>query len=109
MPRQVSESDEDKNGNKAQENALPLHHGPPGVTVHPRAEVAGERHLHCDHVLPIADRGDLRPDLGNVQTLCSLCHARKTMAERRAPIAGGTGSRSEKLPIGRGDQRWPFA
>jgi hypothetical protein len=39
MPRRVSESDEDKNGNKAQENALPLHHGPPGVIVHLRAEV----------------------------------------------------------------------
>jgi hypothetical protein len=60
-----------------------------------------------DHVLPIATHPGLRLDLGNVQTLCSLCHARKTMAERRAPIAGGTGSRSEKLPIGRADQRWP--
>jgi 5-methylcytosine-specific restriction endonuclease McrA len=73
------------------------------------AFAAGERHLHMDHVVPSTERGDLRLDLSNVQTLCSLCHARKTMAERRAPIAGGTGGRSEKLPIRRGDQRWPCA
>ena len=73
------------------------------------AFAAGERHLHIDHVLQIERRPDLRLDLSNVQTLCSLCHARKTMAERQAPIAGGTGSRSEKLPIRRGDQRWPCA
>jgi 5-methylcytosine-specific restriction endonuclease McrA len=50
-----------------------------------RAKLAGERHLHADHVLPIATRPGLRLGLGNVQTLCSLCHARKTMAERQAP------------------------
>ena len=73
-----------------------------------RAKLAGERHLHADHVLPIATRPGLRLGLGNVQTLCSLCHARKTMAERQAPAsAGGTGSRSEKLARRRGDQRWP--
>jgi 5-methylcytosine-specific restriction endonuclease McrA len=73
-----------------------------------RAKLAGERHLHMDHVLPIATHPGLRLGLGNVQTLCSLCHARKTMAERQAPAsAGGTGSRSEKLARRRGDQRWP--
>jgi hypothetical protein len=54
-----------------------------------RAKNAGERHLHADHVLPIATRPGLRLDLDNVQTLCSLCHARKTMAERRAPAMVG--------------------
>jgi len=73
-----------------------------------RAKLAGERHLHMDHIIRIEDRPELRLDLSNVQTLCSLCHARKTMAERRAPaMVGGTGSRSEKLSMRRGDQRWP--
>ena len=36
------------------------------------AFAAGERHLHMDHVVPIKDRQDLRLDLGNVQTLCSV-------------------------------------
>ena len=62
------------------------------------AFAAGERHLHMDHVVPIKDRQDLRLDLGNVQTLCSVCHGRKTMAERRAqpqqegPVAGRRGA-----------------
>ena len=60
-----------------------------------RAKLAGERHLHMDHIIRIEDRPELRLDLSNVQTLCSLCHARKTMAERRAPaMVGGTGTAS---------------
>jgi 5-methylcytosine-specific restriction protein A len=48
-----------------------------------RAKVAGERHLHADHVVPISGRNDPRRlDLDNMQTLCNLCHARKTMKER---------------------------
>ena len=46
-----------------------------------RAKLAGERHLHADHVLPIADRPELRLDLGNMQTLCDTCHKRKTLKE----------------------------
>ena len=47
-----------------------------------QAKNAGERHLHCDHVLPITGRDDPRRlDLGNVQTLCDTCHRRKTMQE----------------------------
>ncbi|MGD0579546.1 MAG: HNH endonuclease [Bryobacteraceae bacterium] len=47
-----------------------------------RAKLAGERHLHMDHVLPIATHPGLRLDLGNVQTLCDWCHRRKTMKEK---------------------------
>ena len=46
-----------------------------------RAKLAGERHLHADHVLPIATHPSLRLDLENVQTLCDWCHRRKTMKE----------------------------
>ena len=41
-----------------------------------------ERHLHADHVIPVDARPDLRLDLGNMQTLCNLCHGRKTNEER---------------------------
>lgn len=45
------------------------------------AELAGKRHLHCDHVIPIVeDESGLR-DLGNMQTLCSVCHSKKTFRE----------------------------
>jgi 5-methylcytosine-specific restriction endonuclease McrA len=44
----------------------------------------GEAHLHCDHVLAIADRPDLRLDLDNMQTLCNRCHSSKTMRELNA-------------------------
>jgi 5-methylcytosine-specific restriction endonuclease McrA len=47
-----------------------------------RAKLAGERHLHADHVVPIEGRNDpLRLDLDNMQTLCDTCHRRKTMKE----------------------------
>lgn len=47
-----------------------------------RAKVAGERHLHADHVVPIEGRNDPRRlDLDNMQTLCDTCHRRKTMKE----------------------------
>ena len=54
-----------------------------------RAKLAGERHLHCDHVVPISGRDDPRRlDLDNVQTLCDTCHRRKTMKENGLrPIA----------------------
>ncbi|MEO1265108.1 MAG: HNH endonuclease signature motif containing protein [Pseudomonadota bacterium] len=42
----------------------------------------GSRHkLEVDHQLPVRDRPDLAFDLGNLQTLCSRCHARKTRVE----------------------------
>jgi 5-methylcytosine-specific restriction endonuclease McrA len=46
-----------------------------------RAKVAGERHLHCDHTVPIAVSPGRRLDLDNMQTLCDWCHRRKTMRE----------------------------
>lgn len=46
-----------------------------------RAKLAGERHLHADHVRPISARPDLRLDLDNMQTLCDWCHRRKTLKE----------------------------
>ena len=46
-----------------------------------RAKLAGERHLHADHVMPIATHPGLRLDLDNMQTLCDTCHRRKTMKE----------------------------
>jgi len=47
-----------------------------------QAKNAGERHLHCDHMVPIEGRNDPRRlDLDNMQTLCDWCHRRKTMRE----------------------------
>ena len=47
-----------------------------------RAKLAGERHLHGDHIVPIEGRNDPRRlDLDNMQTLCDTCHRRKTMKE----------------------------
>jgi 5-methylcytosine-specific restriction endonuclease McrA len=41
----------------------------------------GERHLHANHQIPIAERPDLRLDLANLQTLCDGCHSAKTRRE----------------------------
>jgi 5-methylcytosine-specific restriction enzyme A len=43
----------------------------------------GDRHLHADHQLPIADRPDLRLDLDNLRTRCDGCHRAKTVRETR--------------------------
>jgi len=43
-----------------------------------------ERHLHADHQIPIAERPDLRLDLGNMRTRCDRCHNSKTMRETAA-------------------------
>jgi 5-methylcytosine-specific restriction endonuclease McrA len=50
----------------------------------------GERHLHADHKIPIAERPDLRLDLDNLATRCVSCHSAKTMREsvRRDRYAG---------------------
>lgn len=42
---------------------------------------AKRRHLHVDHVITIEQRPDLRLVLSNLQTLCSSCHAAKTIRE----------------------------
>ena len=41
----------------------------------------GERHLHADHTIPIAERPDLRLDLENLRTRCNSCHSAKTYRE----------------------------
>ena len=70
-----------------------------------RANVAGERHIHADHTVPIEGRNDpQRLDLDNVQTLCDTCHRRKTMKEKglRPPgspadgVAGAAGGGSDR-------------
>ena len=42
-----------------------------------------QRHLHADHKIRIAERPDLRLTLDNLATLCSSCHASKSMKEMR--------------------------
>lgn len=39
------------------------------------------RRLEIDHIEPVRDRPDLAYALGNLQTLCGRCHARKTRIE----------------------------
>ena len=42
----------------------------------------GTRHrLEVDHIEPVRTRPDLSYSLGNLQTLCGRCHARKTRIE----------------------------
>ncbi len=41
----------------------------------------GQKHLHADHILTIEERPELSRELGNIQTLCSVCHGRKTMRD----------------------------
>jgi 5-methylcytosine-specific restriction endonuclease McrA len=54
-----------------------------------RAKNAGERHLHADHIVPIAVSPGRRQDLDNAQTLCDWCHRRKTMKENGLrPVVG---------------------
>ena len=40
-----------------------------------------ERHLHADHIEPIAVRPDLRLDLNNLATRCNICHNRRTLRQ----------------------------
>lgn len=37
---------------------------------------------HADHVIPIAERPDLRYEVANGQCLCHPCHSRKTNADQ---------------------------
>ena len=41
----------------------------------------GDRHLHADHILTIKDRPDLRLDLKNMRTLCSVCHDKRSFKD----------------------------
>jgi 5-methylcytosine-specific restriction enzyme A len=43
--------------------------------------IRGDRHLHADHQIPIAERPDLRLDLDNLRTRCDGCHRAKTRRE----------------------------
>ncbi len=47
-----------------------------------REFAAKRRHLHADHEIPIEKRPDLRLDLDNLKTMCSVCHGGKTRRER---------------------------
>jgi 5-methylcytosine-specific restriction endonuclease McrA len=49
----------------------------------------GERHLHADHQVPIAERPDLRLDLENMRTRCDACHRGKTLRESRGTGRAG--------------------
>ena len=44
-------------------------------------QCGARRRLEVDHVEPVRDRPDLAWSLGNLQTLCGRCHARKTRIE----------------------------
>lgn len=48
----------------------------------PNCAVCGNPATQADHRLPAADGGTSDPD--NLQSLCTVCHARKTAAQRRA-------------------------
>lgn len=41
----------------------------------------GDRHLHADHIIPIAEKPELRLDLDNLATRCDQCHKRRTMRQ----------------------------
>jgi 5-methylcytosine-specific restriction endonuclease McrA len=43
--------------------------------------------LHCDHVIPIEDRPDLRLDLDNLATRCDRCHNARTMRQTNACLS----------------------
>src|SRR6266567_5534430 len=61
----------------------------------------GERHLHADHQVPIAERPDLRLDLDNLRTRCDACHRGKTLRESRGTGRGnqiGTASDGRTTP-----------
>jgi predicted restriction endonuclease len=40
---------------------------------------ARKREAHADHIIPVAQRPDLRYVLDNGQCLCASCHTRKTL------------------------------
>jgi 5-methylcytosine-specific restriction endonuclease McrA len=43
---------------------------------------------HADHILPVAERPDLRYEVSNGACRCRACHSRKTIRER-PPARGG--------------------
>lgn len=59
-----------------------------------RAFGRGDRHLHADHQIPIAERPDLRLGFDNMRTRCDGCHRAKTMRECR-----GTGRPVKNLGL----------
>ena len=54
-----------------------------------RLNLARERHLHGDHIQPLHRRPDLRLDLSNIATRCSVCNARKSVVSDRPSRGGG--------------------
>jgi 5-methylcytosine-specific restriction endonuclease McrA len=46
-----------------------------------RRKISNDVHLHGEHDVPIDVRPDLRLELDNYRTRCSVCHSAKTMRE----------------------------
>jgi 5-methylcytosine-specific restriction endonuclease McrA len=42
----------------------------------------GDRHLHADHIVPIAEQPGLRLELSNLATRCDQCHRVRTMRQQ---------------------------
>lgn len=45
--------------------------------------VNSERHLHADHIIPIAEKPELRLELDNLATRCDQCHNKRTIRQQR--------------------------
>lgn len=51
-----------------------------GYTCRACGRVCGaKREAHADHIIPVAQRPDLRYEVDNGQCLCHSCHSRKTL------------------------------
>lgn len=61
---------------------------------------SGGMYLEMDHIVPIAQRPDLRLDLDNMATLCKACHSKKTAREDGGfGRAGSHGNAAKCAPI----------
>ena len=59
----------------------------------------GPGRLEADHIVPMEKGGDFY-DLANIQTLCRVCHIRKTEGESgRVPIPGAAAWRRMIMAI----------
>jgi 5-methylcytosine-specific restriction endonuclease McrA len=41
-----------------------------------------KREAHADHIIPVAERPDLRYEVANGRCLCDSCHSRRTSSDR---------------------------
>ena len=51
-----------------------------------------------DHIVPI-NKGGAKLDIGNLQSLCNLCHNRKSGREAHGMRWGRSGDTDKKKPI----------